>query len=258
MQTGDRKQMQNTVVGIKLFRRAAEFTAVAEQHSLCDPLRRPELAEAILGFSVEPEDAYFQTVSWSSSDETVATVSEDGTVYAVGPGTVTITAQSQEDPALGGTPRKATYQITVQQSVTDIELDNTELRIGAGGKGILTAAVLPENAGNRAVSFESSNPEAVTVDARGNLTAVASGVAEITATAQDGSGASAVTTSDLFIGDGKEFATLFRCGAFELSSTDIGGDAWRTDSTELRGITRLGVSKFDAEAMVRRQLTIEA
>lgn len=73
-----------------------------------------------------------------------------------------------------------------------------------------------------------------------------------------GSGASAVTTSDLFIGDGKEFATLFRCGAFELSSTDIGGDAWRTDSTELRGITRLGVSKFDAEAMVRRQLTIEA
>lgn len=73
-----------------------------------------------------------------------------------------------------------------------------------------------------------------------------------------GSGASAVTTSDLFIGDGKEFATLFRCGAFELSSTDIGGNAWRTDSTELRGITRLGVSKFDAEAMVRRQLTIEA
>lgn len=71
-----------------------------------------------------------------------------------------------------------------------------------------------------------------------------------------GSGASAVTTSDLFIGDGKEFATLFRCGAFELSSTDIGGNAWRTDSTELRGIARLGVSKFDAEAMVRRQLTI--
>lgn len=73
-----------------------------------------------------------------------------------------------------------------------------------------------------------------------------------------GSGASAVTTSDLFIGDGKEFATLFRCGGFELSSTDIGGNAWRTDSTELRGIARLGVSKFDTEAMVRRQVTIEA
>ena len=160
--------------------------------------KEPELAEASLGFSVEPEDAYFQTVSWSSSDETVATVSEDGTVYAVGPGTVTITAQSQEDPALGGTPRKATYQITVQQSVTDIELDNTELRIGAGGKEILTAAVLPENAGNRALSFESTNPDAVTVDAKGNLTAVASGSAEIIVTAQDGSGVSAVCRVEVY------------------------------------------------------------
>ena len=71
-----------------------------------------------------------------------------------------------------------------------------------------------------------------------------------------GSGSSAVITTDLFIGDGKEFATLFRCGGFELAATDIGGDSWRTDSTELRGITRLGVSKFDEGAMVRRTLTL--
>ena len=42
-----------------------------------------------------------------------------------------------------------------------------------------------------------------------------------------GSGQSATTTTDLFIGDGKEFATLFRCGGYELASTDIGGNAWR-------------------------------
>ena len=71
-----------------------------------------------------------------------------------------------------------------------------------------------------------------------------------------GSGASETTAADLFIGDGKQFATLFRCGSFELASTDIGGNAWRTDSTELRGIARLGVTKFDAKAMVRRSLTI--
>ena len=61
-------------------------------------------------------------------------------------------------------------------------------------------------------------------------------------------------TTDLYIGDGSEFATLFRCGGYELASTDIGGNAWRTDSTELRGIVRLGVSKFDTGAMVRRTL----
>ena len=160
--------------------------------------KEPELAEAVLGFSVEPEDAYFQTVSWSSSDETIATVDETGIVRGIAPGTVTITAQSNEDPALGGTPRKATYQITVQQAVTGIELDKTDLRLAAGEKAVLAATALPENAGNRAVSFESSNPEAVTVDARGNLTAVASGVAEITATAQDGSGVSAVCRVEVY------------------------------------------------------------
>ena len=71
-----------------------------------------------------------------------------------------------------------------------------------------------------------------------------------------GSGQNAVTTSDIYIGDGKQFATLFRCGGYELASTNIGGEAWRTDSTELRGITRLGVSKFDTAATVRRSLSI--
>lgn len=71
-----------------------------------------------------------------------------------------------------------------------------------------------------------------------------------------GEGQSETTAADLFIGDGKEFATLFRCGGFELASTDIGGSAWRTDSTEIRGIARLGVTKYDDKAMVRRSLTV--
>ena len=54
----------------------------------------------------------------------------------------------------------------------------------------------------------------------------------------------------------REFATLFRVGGFELASTDIGGSAWRTDSTEIRGIARLGVTLFDDKAMVRRSLTV--
>lgn len=71
-----------------------------------------------------------------------------------------------------------------------------------------------------------------------------------------GSGASETTKADVFIGDGVEFATLFRCGGYELASTDIGGSAWRTDSTEIRGIARLGVTMFDDKAMVRRSLTL--
>ena len=61
---------------------------------------------------------------------------------------------------------------------------------------------------------------------------------------------------EFFIGDFKEFATLFRRDGFEVASTDIGGNAWATDSTEVRGIARLAVSKFDTSAVVRRQLTL--
>ncbi len=61
---------------------------------------------------------------------------------------------------------------------------------------------------------------------------------------------------EFFIGDFKEFATIFRKEGFEVASTDIGGNAWATDSTEVRGIVRLGVSKFDTNAAVRRQLTL--
>lgn len=89
---------------------------------------------------------------------------------------------------------------------------------------------------------------------KGHTVAVASDATLANVTS--GEGQSATTAADLFIGDGKEFATLFRVGGFELASTDIGGSAWRSDSTELRGIARLGVTKFDAAAMVRRSITI--
>ena len=64
------------------------------------------------------------------------------------------------------------------------------------------------------------------------------------------------TPAEVFIGDAREFATLFQKDGFEFASTDIGGNAWATDSTEIRGISRMCVSKFDANAMVRRSLAL--
>ena len=64
------------------------------------------------------------------------------------------------------------------------------------------------------------------------------------------------TYAPFFIGDMKEFATLFHKGTFEVASTDVGGDAWVKDLTEVRGIARLGVSKFDTAAVVARKLAL--
>ena len=58
------------------------------------------------------------------------------------------------------------------------------------------------------------------------------------------------------VGNFKELMVLFTRGVYELASTNIGGDAWRRDSTELRTIARDDCVKWDTEAAVFGQLTI--
>ncbi|AEE92523.1 Phage major capsid protein, HK97 family [Tepidanaerobacter acetatoxydans Re1] len=60
------------------------------------------------------------------------------------------------------------------------------------------------------------------------------------------------------VGNFKELMVLFSRGVYELASTNIGGDAWRRDSTELRTITRDDCVKWDSEAAVYGQLTISS
>ncbi|MEG0742719.1 MAG: phage major capsid protein [Clostridia bacterium] len=59
----------------------------------------------------------------------------------------------------------------------------------------------------------------------------------------------------VYIGDFTQYATLFSRNPLEIVSTDIGGNAFRTDSIEVRGIKRMSVSKFDAAAVVLRTVT---
>lgn len=49
----------------------------------------------------------------------------------------------------------------------------------------------------------------------------------------------------LYAGDMKQLATLFRRMPLEMASTDIGGEAWRNNGVEVRGIVREGTAAFD-------------
>ena len=51
-------------------------------------------------------------------------------------------------------------------------------------------------------------------------------------------------------------ADVFRRQPLEIASTDIGGNAWKTNSTEVRAITRLDAQVFDSEAATAVSLTI--
>jgi HK97 family phage major capsid protein len=58
------------------------------------------------------------------------------------------------------------------------------------------------------------------------------------------------------IGDGKSYATLFQRAGFEFSSTNVGGKAWRSNSTEVRGIARMDIAAMDADAMTVLKVTL--
>lgn len=63
-------------------------------------------------------------------------------------------------------------------------------------------------------------------------------------------------TTPLYVGDFASFGTLFRRQTMQIDSTDIGGNAWNTNSTEVRAITRLDAVTTDEDAVVAAKITL--
>ena len=140
--------------------------------------------------TVEPSDATNKNVTWSTSDASIATVT-DGVVTAVAPGTATITVTTEDGN------KTATCAVTVTAAtvpVTGVTLNKTSTSLYVGDTETLTPTITPDNATNKNVTWSSDDTSVATVDASGLVTAVARGTAVITATAADGSGASASCT----------------------------------------------------------------
>ena len=128
--------------------------------------------------TVAPEDATNKAVTWSSSDDTIATV-ENGVVTGVAAGNATITVTTVD----GGFT--ATCEITVTTPVTGVTVSPTTDSIAVNETLTLTATVAPEDATNKAVTWSSSDDSIATV-VDGVVTGVAAGDATITVTTVDG------------------------------------------------------------------------
>ena len=75
---------------------------------------------------------------------------------------------------------------SVIYKVTKVELNKTSLTLDVGNSDTLIAAITPDNATDKSVTWESSAPGVATVDTSGKVTAVAPGTATITVTTTDG------------------------------------------------------------------------
>ena len=143
-----------------------------------------EGASGALKATVNPETASDKTVTWTSSNESVATVDASGNVKAVKAGSATITVTTKDGS------KKATCSVTVTPkpvAVESVSLDKTTLSMTEGASGALKATVKPDNASDKSVTWTSSNESVATVDASGNVKAVKAGSATITVTTKDGS-----------------------------------------------------------------------
>lgn len=123
-----------------------------------------------LSAKVTPADAYDQSVTWTSDNEQVATVAQDGTVTTLTTGVAVITATSNDNPEL-----TATCTVTVTQSVTGLTLNAREKTIKVGEQFLLVATVLPSDSENRGVTFTSSDESIATVDENGLITGLKGG-----------------------------------------------------------------------------------
>jgi uncharacterized protein YjdB len=141
----------------------------------------------ILEARITPLDATNKTVTWTSSDNSVAAVDyNSGIVTAKRSGAAWITAATVD----GG--YKAYCNITVTDDngsyipVSNIELNTNVLEMTKGQSKKLTAAISPANATNKSVTWSSDNPSAASVDDNGNVSALNKGIAVITVKTADG------------------------------------------------------------------------
>lgn len=127
--------------------------------------------------TVEPANAYDKSLRWSSSNTQVATVAPDGTISMQGIGSTIITCSSASNPNI-----KDTFHLEIIQAVTEINLNERAVTRYSDEKEPirLTAEVLPANAGNKNVTWETSDSGVVAVDANGSVTVVAAGSAVVT------------------------------------------------------------------------------
>lgn len=157
------------------------------------PLLSGETVE--LGYEIYPENVTFKDVIWSSSNESVATVSDEGVVKAIdGDGTTFSVIQLAPVAAYSGSGIYRTLKVVVSNTMVQAEsinITSESQEVYAGETLQLTASILPENSTYKTVKWTSSDESIATVDANGIVTGVVNDNVNanvtITATSLDGS-----------------------------------------------------------------------
>ena len=146
-------------------------------------------ATATLQPAFTPADATNRTVTWTTSNEYVATVSSKGKVTAKSQGTATITVRTASG-------LEATCEVTVNTTVVaqSLTLNKQELELRILDDGYycesqkLVPVFSPADVTDKSVEWTVADPSVVSVDNSGRVEAKSIGETTVTCRAKDGSG----------------------------------------------------------------------
>lgn len=168
--------------------------------------------------TVAPSNATDNTLIWSSSDEAVAKVDQNGKISAIAPGTATITV-------ISGNVKSATCKVTVVvkvNAVTAVNLNKSSLSLVVGDAEILTASIEPADATYKTITWSSSDEAVATVSQEGEVTAVDNGTATIYAKSHNDIAAECIVTVKYLPGTSKiinNIQTVYiPAGTFQMGS----------------------------------------
>ena len=200
---------------------------------------------------LEPEEPTDKSVTWTSGDESVATVDEDGLVTGKSAGKVTITARSSNDYSdtidlnVIVLPTAITVKDSGDESATEatIEVDETLQ---------LSATLSPDDVTETTVTWTSGNPTVARVNGDGLVTALATGETTITGETINGITAEFKVTviktpTSVTIGAADGITTLAVGNTLQLTANVEPADAtdksvtWSSDNEEVATVSTTGL-----------------
>ncbi|MFH2113186.1 MAG: Ig-like domain-containing protein, partial [Spirochaetota bacterium] len=147
----------------------------------------PGSAELTVGSSlnlnafIQPASASDLQLTWTSSDETVATISPAGLVSALAEGITTITAQTSTGNRSANCLIRVIPTISNSETTQGIRLNLSCTSLVTGGSISLSATVLPYSTADKTVNWSSSMPSVASISDTGLVRAIAAGETLITA-----------------------------------------------------------------------------
>jgi uncharacterized protein YjdB len=200
-----------------------------------------------LSATVTPDNATNKNVTWTSSDENVATVSTTGLVKGLMVGTATVTVATIDGN------KTASCIVTVSPvSVTAVTLSKNASSILVGGTDQLFATVTPDTAADKNVSWTSLDANVATVSTTGLVTGVTIGTATITVTTVDGNRTASciVTVSPVSVTGlalNKNTSSIFVGATDQLIATIIPSTAtnknitWTSSDSTIATVSTIGM-----------------